>query len=394
MKLLVVADGHYYIDNRGNVYVESVFDYNFYKRYLTVFDEVYAIARTERIEEKTEKMKIASGQGVHFLTIPPTRGVKQYVLSFFRTRKLIKKYLKEFECAIFRVPGVVANLASSLYIKTKKPFAIEVVVDPWEYFAKGTIDGFTRPFVRCIWTYNLKKICKKANGVSYVTNNYLQKKYPCNSNAFTTSYSSVELADDKFAEPRKYKKKDKYIISHVANAFTGYGKGHIVLMDALKIVLDKGYNVDIWFVGDGPKRKEFEEYAVKLGIDMNVTFYGRLSSGELVREVISNSDMFVFPTKAEGLPRVLLEAMAEGLPAISSPVCGIPEILDDNCMVDFNDSEGYAKSIMQMIDNPAMMTEYSEKNIEVSKQYKRSILTEKRTDFYNTLRNFTIKGEL
>ena len=69
MKLLVVADGHYYIDNRGNVYVESVFDYNFYKRYLTVFDEVYAIARTERIEEKTEKMKIASGQGVHFLTI-------------------------------------------------------------------------------------------------------------------------------------------------------------------------------------------------------------------------------------------------------------------------------------------------------------------------------------
>ena len=68
MKLLVVADGHYYIDNRGNVYVESVFDYNFYKRYLTVFDEVYAIARTERIEEKTEKMKIApTGVKLHTL---------------------------------------------------------------------------------------------------------------------------------------------------------------------------------------------------------------------------------------------------------------------------------------------------------------------------------------
>jgi len=45
MDLLLVADGHYYMDDMGDVYCESVFDYNFYQRYLMTFNHVYAVAR-------------------------------------------------------------------------------------------------------------------------------------------------------------------------------------------------------------------------------------------------------------------------------------------------------------------------------------------------------------
>lgn len=392
MKLLVVADGHYYLDKQGNCYVESVFDYAFYARYLSVFEEVYALVRAEQVETAPATCKLASGPNVHFLPIPPSRGVKQFAQNYFTTRKLIQEYVKQCDCAIFRVPGVVANAALPIFAKTGKPYALEVVVDPWEYFAKGTSGGLVRPVVRRVWTRTLKKMCRDAVGVSYVTEFYLQKKYPCQAlfgakePYFTASYSSVELPDDKFAEPKVYTPKKKYTIAHVANAFTGYGKGHVVLMQALQKVLAAGYDVDVWFVGDGPLRGEFEKIAHDLGIDTHVSFLGRLASGAEVREKIHAADLFVFPTRAEGLPRVILEAMAEGIPAIASPVCGIPEILPPECLVNYDDPQGYAKAIIGLITHPDVMTAQSKRNLEVAKRYKSSILNEKRKGFYAQLK--------
>lgn len=89
MKVLVVADGHYYIDKEKKVYVESVFDYSFYARYLSVFEEVYAIVRAEKVNEAPKGCKLASGPNVHFLPIPPSRGVKQYLKNYTKTRKLV-----------------------------------------------------------------------------------------------------------------------------------------------------------------------------------------------------------------------------------------------------------------------------------------------------------------
>jgi len=395
MKLLVVADGHYFIDKGQNVYVESVFDYSFYSRYLSAFEEVYAIIRAEKMDTVPVGYKKASGPNVHFLPILPSKGLKQYARNYFTNIKMIKRYILEFECAIFRIPGVVANTVMTCYSKTKRPYAIEVVVDPWEYFAKGTVEGITRPFVRLGWTLSLKKACMSANGVSYVTQKYLQEKYPCKAfikpsdTFFTSSYSSVELPDNMFGTVKEYKAKDKYIISHVANAYTGYGKGHITLMKATKEVLKRGYNIDVWFIGDGPLRMEFEKTATNLGIADHVRFLGRLPNGEAVREKIKESDLFVFPTRAEGLPRVILEAMAEGIPAISSPVCGIPEILPNDCLVEYDDYCGYAEAIIRMLDNPNLMTQYSRRNLIVSKEYKSSILNNKRELFYRKLREIT-----
>lgn len=397
MKLLVVADGHYYMDKEQNVYVESVFAYSFYARYLSAFEDVYAIVRAETVETAPAGCKKASGPHVHFLPIPPSKGVKQFALNYFETQKRIRQYVKEFPCAIFRIPGVVANAVLPVFRKTGKPYAVEVVVDPWEYFAKGTVQGITRPFVRRVWTRSLKKECLRADGVSYVTERYLQEKYPCRAilrpddRCFTGSYSSVELPDDTFAAPRTFVRKEKYILSHVANAFTGYGKGHLTLLRAAREVLQRGCNVDVWFAGDGPLRGTFEEKARELGIADHVQFLGHLPSGDAVREKIRQSDLFVFPTKAEGLPRVILEAMAEGIPVISSPVCGIPEILPQDCLVDSDDAHGYAEAILQMLDDPARMAAYSERNLAVARGYRSSVLRARRTEFYRRLRELVEK---
>ncbi|MBP3440227.1 MAG: glycosyltransferase family 4 protein [Tidjanibacter sp.] len=392
MNVLVVADGHYYITPDGTVYADSVYDYKFYARYLQVFDHVYAAIRAIEVKEAPIGKKLCSGEGVSFLLLPYYKGPIEYIKRYFSIRKVVKEYCEKYECAIFRIPAATSNIFCRCFAKTKKPFAVEVVVDPWENFGKRAGGNpIIRTIVRHNWTNIVKRMCAKADGASYVTTNYLQSKYPPrakNDNAaFTESYSSVELPDNSFAASKVWDDRQKsFYISHVANYFSGYGKGHLTLMKALKILREKSFDVKIRFVGDGPKRQEFEEYAQLLGIADSVEFTGRLADGNEVRKVIANTDIFALPTFAEGLPRALLEAMSEGIPCLSSPTCGIPEVLSAEYLYDFDDYEGFAKGIEHFITNPPLMTKASSDNLAMAKRFSSSQLSNRRTKFYYNLR--------
>lgn len=388
--VLVAADNHYYRDAKGDVYVDSVFNYDFYKRYLSVFDKVYAVGRVTKVDSAPAGKKRADGPGVEFLDLKPGRGLGGFVQTAVTNKKLVATYLRKADCVISRVPGVVANMVVSECNRANISYSVEVVVDPWEYFAPEVRGGLVNWAVRRKWTSNLKKICLNADGASYVTERYLQKKYPCaalkgESGHFTGSYSSVELPDDGFAQERIYKPKDSILIAHAANNFDGNSKGHYTLFDAVKILVSAGKDVRLLCIGDGPSMGDFKQYVAEGGIDNRVEFTGRLADGAEVRKRMAEADVFVFPTKAEGLPRVVLEAMAEGMPCLSTPVCGIPEVLPADCLFAPNDAEGFARGITEMLDNPDLMTRRSAENLVTAKQYSASKLNVKRMAFYQSV---------
>lgn len=388
MNVIVVADGHYMQTPDGDVYADAVYGYKFYKRYLNVFDKVFAIVRLEKVEKIPENAKLSSGPNVEFLPLPPYTGPYEYFLSYFKIKKSIAEYSTVAPCAIFRIPGASSNLACKVFAKTSKPFAAEVVVDPWEKFAPDANDSIVAPIVRYSWTSFLKKMCKKANGVSYVTERYLQKKYPPHENDeshFTSYYSSVDLPDDSFAIPKVYEQKEKFLIVHVAASFTDNAKGHVPLIYALKTLRERGYDIEVNFIGDGPKRKEFEKLAAELQIIEYVHFLGLLPDGDAVKKEIRKGDLFVFPTRAEGLPRVLLEAMSEGLPCLSCATCGIPEILDSEYLYRYDDVDGWVKGIISFITNPKRMSDESARNLRVAHEYKTTLLEKRRIEFYRKL---------
>lgn len=385
--VIVAADNHYYRDANGDVYVDAVFNYDFYKRYLSVFDTVYAIGRVTSVKEPPQGKRRADGPGVIFLDLKPGRGLQGFLNSAFENKRLIRDYLKLSDCVIARIPGVVANMVVAECEKEQKDYSVEVVVDPWEYFSPEARGGIVNWAVRRKWTADLKRACHEAIGASYVTEHYLQMRYPCLAHegvagTFTSHYSSVELPDDSFSAPRTYLPKDTYEIVHAANTFQGNSKGHYVLFDAIKEVLRRSRSVKLVCIGDGPSLPDYIEYVSRIGIADNVEFTGRLADGVEVRKRMASADLFVFPTKAEGLPRVLLEAMAEGMPCLSTPVCGIPEVLPDRWLFDSNDSKGFADGIIELIDDPELMTQEGRANLEVSKRYSSSILNERRTAFY------------
>ncbi len=103
-------------------------------------------------------------------------------------------------------------------------------------------------------------------------------------------------------------------------------KGHSFLIAALAEVRRAGIDATLTLVGDGPLRTRLEQQVRDLKLENFVTFAGAVGQDRIL-EHYHNSDIFVLPSLAEGLPVVLMEAMACGLPVVASRISGIPELV-------------------------------------------------------------------
>jgi glycosyltransferase involved in cell wall biosynthesis len=106
-------------------------------------------------------------------------------------------------------------------------------------------------------------------------------------------------------------------------------KGQAGLLEAFAAVARKNNQIELLFVGDGPEGEQLRARAAALEIGDCVTFAGRLGERQTLEE-IARSDVLVLPSFMEGLPIVLMEAMAIGTPVIASRVAGIPELVEDD----------------------------------------------------------------
>ncbi len=107
-------------------------------------------------------------------------------------------------------------------------------------------------------------------------------------------------------------------------------KGFVHLLRAARVLWDRGYELEVHVVGDGPELATLRRLAAALGIAERVRFLGWLRFDE-VRRAMSEATVLVHPSDrlGDGLPNVLREAMALGTPVIASRIAGIPEALDD-----------------------------------------------------------------
>ena len=105
-------------------------------------------------------------------------------------------------------------------------------------------------------------------------------------------------------------------------------KGQTGLLRAFARLRVNHPDLSLRLVGDGPDREALERLSGELGVSEAVTFAGRLPEPETLIE-ISRANLLVLPSFMEGLPIVLMEAMALGIPVIASRVAGIPELVSD-----------------------------------------------------------------
>jgi glycosyltransferase involved in cell wall biosynthesis len=104
-------------------------------------------------------------------------------------------------------------------------------------------------------------------------------------------------------------------------------KGQTVLLEAVARLTERGIDVELQLAGEGALRPELERSAARLDIADRVTFLGAVGQEEL-RDLYERAAIFCLPSFAEGVPVVLMEAMAMGLPVVTTRIAGIPELVE------------------------------------------------------------------
>ncbi|MGG3271377.1 glycosyltransferase family 4 protein [Priestia aryabhattai] len=136
-------------------------------------------------------------------------------------------------------------------------------------------------------------------------------------------------------------------------------KGQVYLIRALKQILLKKPNSQLYILGEGELEQNLKEEVINLGLSKNVTFLG---FQEDALSIVNNADVFVLPSLWEQFPISILEAMALKKPIIASSVNGIPEQLGDTgILVEPGNVKGIIDALNKLLDSPGLKVELGEK---------------------------------
>ena len=171
-------------------------------------------------------------------------------------------------------------------------------------------------------------------------------------------HNGIDLETVRVTTDRSIKRKEWHIGENVVLIGTAGRlvpvKGHTILLRALHTVAERHQNVRLLLVGDGPLRDSLKVEAIQLGLEEVVIFAGHQ---EQSYDFIDMMDIFVLPSLHEGIPMVLLEALALKRPVVASRVGGIPEVVSDHVsgrLVNPGDDTALAVGLEELIQDRHM----------------------------------------
>ncbi len=328
MKVAVVLEHRFDRTPDGVVWTHTQFARPFWERYLEVFDEVRVVARVREVPAAAATWARADGEGVRFSPVAHYIGPMEYLRRAVQVRRTIRAAVPADVAVVMRVGSHLAGHIEPLLGRRGQPYGLEVVYDPFDMFAPGSIDHPSRAFFRWWFPRQLRRQCRRATGVAYVTEEALQRRYPPGPQAFATHVSDGRAARRRRggAAARSARAPSPMRLVTVG-AYDHLYKAPDVLLDAMAVCMRAGMDLRLTASVDGKRRPDLERRGRDLGLENRVRFCGALPGPAAVRAELDAADVFVLPSRQEGLPRALVEAMARALPCVGSSIGGIPELL-------------------------------------------------------------------
>ncbi|MGA3198635.1 MAG: glycosyltransferase family 4 protein [Halobacteriota archaeon] len=179
----------------------------------------------------------------------------------------------------------------------------------------------------------------------------------------------------------KIKEADKVVL-HVSTLASV--KGVMYLIEAIAQLIQTEPKARLIVVGDGPERAKLELLVSDLGLSEFVTFAGRIQNND-VPIYMAASNVFVLPSLSEGIPIVILEAMAAGLPIVATNVGGISSLVEEGkngFLIDPQNAEQIASKISLILADPALSGRMVRNNKGKAQQYTWASVVDRLEELY------------
>lgn len=386
MRVNLILEQRFFHTADGAAYANAQATYHHWLRYLAVFEEVRVIARSELVAAPPSGYQPLDGPGIRFLPVPPYQGP----FGLLRRLPAVLRQLAEIrdeEAVIVQLSGLLGHLTAGQRSLRRRPFGVMVVNDPYLGYAphgsgpRRALQGL----IRTTLTALTRGQCRQAAAVQYVTRSALQRRYPASPGRPQFGVSDIDLRPEAYApEPRVYTGAARRAVM-VGNLHLPH-KGVDLALQALAKLREEGLDLRLQVIGEGGLRSSLEAQARELGVAGACTFVGARATPAQVREDLRQADLFLIPSRTEGLPRALLEGLAQALPAIGADVGGIPELLSPDALFPAGDAAALARQWRRWATDPARLTAQSAEHLNVARSYANGVLDREREAFLWALR--------
>ena len=216
---------------------------------------------------------------------------------------------------------------------------------------------------------NLQKAMDKITAVHCVSNDMKITIAPYCKN-INKVFINRPAIDPFFFIPEKIKHNFNGVIILSIGRFT-FQKGYLFSVLAIKSLIDKGHKIEWHIIGDGPQQEEMIFHINALGIEKNVVLHGKRNKDE-VQSWLNKADIFLLTSVYEGIPNVVLEAMAMELPVVTTKSGGVDEVIEhgvDGLIAPLYDVSAIAILIEQLINDKILFQQ-------IGKQARKKILAD------------------
>lgn len=368
----VQFDGKYYYSSFLNV---------FYRRYLKEGDEIYILAHVDQTAKIS--YEVIDNPHVHIVEVTKINTLKKML--FNDVNKIIKEQVEKADLCFIHIPAIHSYSAIEFAEKINKPFMSVVVGCAWDAYWNYNIAGklMALPFY-----LRMRNCQKKAKFSIYVTSKFLQRRYPTKGKSIACSNVNIKAGDETILRKRKehieiYKEQNRPLKVFTAAALDVPYKGQKYIIEAMSKLKHMGIIIEYHLAGWGDDRR-LKNIAKNNGVLDQVIFHGLLEQDKVL-ELLEESDIYAQPSKQEGLPRSVIEAMSRGLLCIGSKVAGIPELIETKYLFD-KGNVNQIVNILKMIDSNALL-DAAVINFNKAKEYDKEYLNNKRSHFIAEFRS-------
>lgn len=367
------------IKKNQKYYTTGAVDYEYLNNHKINKNDIINVFCRLDTKSTNQKLSLSSGDNIDIFTI-------NSYFELIKHNKKIKEMITTSDINIIKMPTIIGCYVCHFLKKLKIKYMVEMVGDPYDSlkYKGGIFPKIIAPIIRNFNKYYIKR----ANFVSYVSKNYLQKKYPTKGNSVSFSDVLIEDSNENVLYKRVNKIKNTAKNSKIKFGLIGSHnvnyKGHYTAIKAMHKLKHQGYNVELHFLGSGNYTR-WNKYINKYNLNDNIFSDGILPHNKIF-SWFDDLDFFLIPSLTEGVPRALIEAMSRGCVCIGTEVGGIPELLDKNVLIKKNDYNEIVNIVVTMLDDRKKMLNESEKNFNKTKIFQGENLKENKNKIHSLIK--------